>query len=86
MTANQFTLRSMIVATAFVAIACYLAAHLLGDDDLLGWLLALVALPILLGSAVGVLRRDVFFWLGCAYVVVIAEMGAMLLWVMIERS
>ena len=76
----------MFVATAIIAIACFLAAHLLGDKDPLGWLLALVTLPILLGSAVGVLRRDVFFWLGCAYVVVIAEMSVMLLWVMIERS
>jgi hypothetical protein len=36
MTANQFTLRSMFVATAFIAITCDLAAHLLGDNDLLG--------------------------------------------------
>ncbi len=67
----------MFVSTAFVAVACFLAARLSGDNGPLGWMLAVIGVPILLGVAVGVLRRDAE-WIGYAAGVVIVLIGGLL--------
>jgi hypothetical protein len=77
MIANQFSLRSLFIATAFVAFACAAARLFITAVGL--DLFALMAIPILLCGAFGVLRGRLRFWLGYGVAIDVAVMGLILL-------
>ena len=51
----------MFVATAFVAVACAVVRYAATAGDVLGWVFAIAAIPILLGAAIGTLAGRVGF-------------------------
>jgi hypothetical protein len=55
----RWTLRSMFIATALVAVASLAAKHVATCGDVRIWLFALAAIPILLGAAIGTLAGRV---------------------------
>src|SRR5262249_52104423 len=74
MPSMRWSLASMFVMTALVAVACAVARSVATDGDVLGWLLAIAATPIFLGAAIGALAGRVAsgIWFG---VVVDGVMG-----------
>ena len=70
---GQFTLGSLFIATAIVALACVAARYVVTpnvepESRWLAWL----TLPVLLAGAVGVLRRRLGSWLGYGVAIAIA--------------
>jgi hypothetical protein len=62
----RWSLASMFVMTALVAVACAVARNVTTDGNVVGWLIAIGATPILLGAAIGasVGRVGVGIWIG----------------------
>jgi hypothetical protein len=59
MTANQFSLREAFIATALVAVASLAAKYGVAGPDVL----CLLAVPVLIGAAVGTLAGRVGLWI-----------------------
>jgi hypothetical protein len=74
---RQFSLRSLIVATAFIALACAAARLFITAVGL--DLFAPMAIPILLCGAFGVLRGRLAAWFGYGIAIDIALLGTLLL-------
>ena len=51
----------MFIATAFVAVACAVVRYAATAGDVLGWVFAIAAIPILLGAAIGTLTGRIGF-------------------------
>ena len=75
MTENQFGLRAAFIATAFVAVASLAAKIGVTRADLL----CLLAVPVLLGAAVGTLAGNVGRWIRHGVAADIVLMGLVLL-------
>jgi hypothetical protein len=60
---NQFTLRSLLVATAFIAAACALGRFIATTREPGAQFLAAIWIPLLIFAAVGKLRGRVQSWL-----------------------
>jgi hypothetical protein len=60
---RQFSLRSLLVATTFLAASCAALRLMFGDADRTGKLFGLLMFPILLCGAVGSLRGRLAEWL-----------------------
>ena len=60
---RQFSLRSLLIATAFLAALCATLRLMFGDADRTGKLFGLLMLPILLCGAIGSLRGRLREWL-----------------------
>jgi hypothetical protein len=61
MPSMRWSLASMFIATALVALACAVARYAAIAGDVLGWLFAVAAIPVLLGAAIGTLAGRVGF-------------------------
>jgi hypothetical protein len=62
--AGKFTLKSVFVATAFVAAACGLVRFSVMTDERVWRLLAALTVPILVCGAVSVIRGQFWAWFG----------------------
>jgi hypothetical protein len=60
---RQFSLASLLVATAFVAAACAALRLMFGDSDRTGKVFGFLMLPILLCGGVGSIRGRLVEWL-----------------------
>jgi hypothetical protein len=71
--------------TALVAVTCAVARNVATDGDVLGWLFAIAATPILLGAAIGAStsRVGLGIWFG---VVVDGVLGFLVLLVLIAAE
>jgi hypothetical protein len=72
---RQFSLRSLFVATAFVAFACAAAVY---PREPIAALLVWLSVPVCLCAAVGVLRGRLREWLGYGIAIDITLMGLVL--------
>ena len=63
LTAHQFTLRSLLIATGFIAAACALVRFIATTDEPAGQFLAAMWVPLLICAAVGKLRGRMQAWL-----------------------
>ena len=73
---GQFTLRSLLIATAFIAAACAAVRYVATSDEPTGQLLALLPVPILIGGAAGAICGRVKAGLGIGIAI-----AFVLLWV-----
>ncbi len=67
---RQFSLRSLFVATAFLAAACAVVRLGVSGARPDGQGFALLLVPVLLSGAIGALRGRVIEWLGFSAVIV----------------
>jgi len=74
---SQFTLKSVFVATTFIAFACVAARYIVSPfGEPMGRLLAWIAIPIFLGGAFGVIRGRVWPWLAVGAAIAAVFIGS----------
>ena len=78
LTAYQFTLRSLLVATGFIAAACALVRFIATTHEPASQFLAAMWVPVLICAAVGKLRGRVQAWLAYGVFFDVIAVGAFL--------
>ncbi len=83
---RQFSLGSLLVATALLALACALVRYAIATDYRIGRLLAALSAPMLVCGAVSVVRGQFRTWLGYAAFVEFVLCVTVLVWLLTSRS
>ena len=76
---GQFTLASLFVATAFIALACAATRYAVAGAEPMGKLYALASIPVLLCGAFGAFRGRLRLWLAYGVGIDVAVVGFILL-------